>query len=272
MLIELGGIAVTLWTSSRAAGGFPGAPEGVPPHKWHKLRYNLDAAREQGHDTLVTFGGAYSNHIRATAAAGRRFGFRTVGLIRGEEHTALNPSLRFAADQGMELSYLDRSAYRRKDMPADMGRHYLIPEGGSNEHAVRGCAEWAATLGDSFDLVAVPVGTGGTIAGLAAGLKHGRVVGFSALKGGLFLNDTVADLQRRTYGELRGEWSIETDFHFGGYARTTAALLDFVTEFEAKYGVCLDPTYTGKMLFGLRSLASQGVYRAGTRACALITG
>jgi 1-aminocyclopropane-1-carboxylate deaminase len=236
-------------------------------NKARKLKYNLIAAREQGHHTLATFGGAYSNHIRATAIAGAAHGFATIGIIRGEEHLPLNPVLRTAVEHGMRLSYLDRGRYRGKEVPDGLGECYLLPEGGSNELAVLGCAELGAEL-TGYDVVAVPVGTGGTLAGLAAGLKDGVALGFSVLKGGDFLRDQVAELQRRTYGEVRGDWRIETGFHCGGYARTTAELLDFLAEFEAAQGVKLEPIYTGKMIYGLHRLGLP----TGTRVCAVITG
>lgn len=259
-----------IWVQSKGAvGGRVGLVEVTllrDDNKVRKLKYNLIAAREQGHHTLATYGGAYSNHIRATAIAGRAHGFRTVGIIRGEEHLPLNPVLQTAVEHGMRLSYMDRQAYRRKDVPADLGPCYLLPEGGSNELAVRGCAELGAEL-DGFDVVAVPVGTGGTLAGLAASLKAGLALGFSVLKGGEFLRGDVAELQRRTYGEVRGNWRIETGFHCGGYAKTTPELLDFLDEFEARQGIRPDPVYTGKMLYGL----SQLDFPSGTRVCAILT-
>lgn len=244
----------------------------VESNKPRKLKYNLIAARNQGHDTLVTFGGAYSNHLRATALAGRLHGFRTIGLVRGEQRLPLNPVLRFATEQGMQLTYLDRAAYRRKQLPPGLPAHYLIPEGGSNELAVRGCAELGAELGSAFDVVCVPVGTGGTLAGLAAGLHHGRALGFAVLKGADFLHADVAALQQRTYGETRGDWSIETRFHFGGYAKTPPALTRFVTDFEAAHGLHLDPIYTGKMMAGLVTLVEERTFPPEHQICALITG
>ena len=146
-------------------------------NKARKLKYNLVAAREQGADTLLTFGGAYSNHIRAVAAAGAEHGFATIGVIRGEEHLPLNESLTVATGHGMRLAYLDRTTYREKHSAAVVARlrerfgdFYLLPEGGSNEAAVRGCAELPGELGTGFDVICCAVGTGGTLAGIAAGL------------------------------------------------------------------------------------------------------
>jgi 1-aminocyclopropane-1-carboxylate deaminase len=255
MQVELGGRLVHLRVES---------------NKPRKLKYNLLAAAQQGHHTLVTFGGAYSNHLRATAEAGRLHGFATIGLVRGEQRLPLNPVLRFATEQGMQLTYVDRAAYRRKEVPAGLPEHYLIPEGGSNELAVQGCAELGAEL--DFDVVTVPVGTGGTLAGVAAGLRDGRALGFAVLKGGGFLSDEVAALQQRTFGGVRGQWSIDTSFHFGGYAKTPPPLMDFVNAFEAEHGLRLDPVYTGKMMFGLITLIERDAFAPRDRICALITG
>lgn len=242
----------------------------IPGNKWRKLRYNLAEAAAQGHDTLLTFGGAYSNHIRATAAAGHRYGFATVGIIRGEEHRPLNPVLAFAAARGMELRYVSRTAYRDKPVPP--GRFYVLPEGGSNGLAVRGCAELAAEITEPYDVLCCPVGTGGTLAGLALGLRPGaRALGFAVLKGGGFLADEVRRLQAE-HGRTGGDWSLRTDFHHGGYARTTPALTAFLTDFEARHGLRPDPLYTGKMLHGIYTLAASGAFPPGTTVMAIITG
>src|SRR5262249_45406110 len=159
----------------------------------------IGAARERGASTLLTFGGAYSNHIKATAAAGHYFGFNTIGVIRGEEHIPLNSSLQYATSHGMRLTYMDRSAYREKENPSIIpdlrerfGNFYLIPEGGSNTLAVKGCEELVDEIDVDFDVICCPCGTGGTLAGISAALhREQRAVGFSALKGGNFLVDNV---------------------------------------------------------------------------------
>lgn len=237
-------------------------------NKWRKLKYNLEAARAQGHDTLLTFGGAYSNHIRATAAAGRLYGFATIGMIRGEEHLPLNPVLAYAVDQGMELRYVGRSDYRSKPVPP--GRFYVLSEGGSNALALRGCAELADELKEPYDAVCCPAGTGGTLAGIALGLQEGaQAIGFSVLKGGAFLAEEVRRLQRE-YGRETTGWRIETEFHFGGYAKRTSDLDAFIEDFTARHGVRLDPVYTAKMMFGIYELARRGELPA--RVVAVITG
>ena len=255
------------------------SPE-IPGNKWRKLKYNLTAARAQGHRVLLTFGGAYSNHIRATAAAGHYFGFATIGVIRGEEHLPLNPSLDYAARHGMRLVYLDRATYRDKMSPEVIaglhdrfGDFYPLPEGGSNAAALRGCAEIPGEIGRPFDLICCPCGTGGTLAGLAHGLAAGqRALGFSALKGGQFLAGDVRSLQRAAFGAPSENWSIYHDFHFGGFAKRNPALDEFITDFEKRHALALDWVYTAKMMYGVFDLVQRGAFHPGTVAVALITG
>jgi 1-aminocyclopropane-1-carboxylate deaminase len=201
-------------------------------------------------------------------------------VIRGEAHDPLNPSLRFAVDNGMRLTYLDRQTYRRKTEPAVIdalrdrfGDFYLVPEGGSNAPAVRGCVELVEEITEDFDVICCAVGTGGTLAGIAAGLApHQRAVGFSSLKGGDFLSDDVAALQRAVLGEVTGNWEIETGYHFGGYAKSKPELVAFVDDFEARHGVRLDWVYVAKMMYGVFDLVEQGRFAAGTRIVAVVTG
>ncbi|MFD8588392.1 1-aminocyclopropane-1-carboxylate deaminase/D-cysteine desulfhydrase [Streptomyces sp. NPDC059637] len=252
----------------------------LPGNKWRKLRLNLQAAADAGHDTLLTFGGAYSNHLRATAAAGRHFGFSTIGVVRGEEHLPLNESLAAAAADGMRLTYLDRTTYRRKTSPEVVGglrerfgRFYLIPEGGSNALAARGCAALGEELRGAADVVAVACGTGGTLAGLAAGLAPGqRAVGFAVLKGGAFLAGDVERLQREAFGARAGDWELEDRFHFGGYARRTPELDAFAGDFGARHQVVPDRIYVAKMLAGLLALTEEGRFARGTALAAVVTG
>ncbi|MEV6829170.1 pyridoxal-phosphate dependent enzyme [Amycolatopsis sp. NPDC051102] len=251
----------------------------VPGNKWRKLRHNLDAAREQGFGRLLTFGGAYSNHIRATAAAGHHLGFETVGVIRGEEHRPLNDSLAYAAGRGMVLTYLDRATYRRKTEPDVLARLaerfgacYVLPEGGSNGLAVRGCAELPAEITTEFDVIACACGTGGTLAGIAAGLGAGqRALGFAVLKGGRFLDDEVRRLQREAFGAATANWTIDYDFAFGGYAKRKPELDAFIAGFGARHGITLDWVYEAKMLYGLFVRIEAGEFAAGTRIVAVLS-
>lgn len=251
----------------------------VPGNKWRKLKYNLAAAREQGYKRLLTFGGAFSNHIRATAAAGRYFGFDTIGVIRGEEHLPLNESLAYAATQGMRLTYLDRSTYRRKtesDVLAALvekfGPCYVLPEGGSNGLAVRGCAELPAEIDINFDVICCACGTGGTLAGIAAGLQHERqrALGFAVLKDAQFLDDDVHRVQA-DYGTVTNNWSIEYDFHFGGYAKRKPELDAFITDFKERHGITLDWVYEAKMLSGLFVRIAEGAFPVGSTIVAVLS-
>ncbi|GAA2823539.1 pyridoxal-phosphate dependent enzyme [Kribbella solani] len=252
----------------------------IPGNKWRKLKYNVSAARDQGFRTLLTFGGAYSNHIRATAAAGYYGDFDTIGVIRGEEHLPLNPSLAYAEARGMRLTYLDRTTYRAKttepvisDLHQEFGDFCLLPEGGSNKKAVVGCAELTAELTEPFDALFCAVGTGGTLAGIAAGLAEDQmVIGVPVLKGATSLEDEIVQLQRSAYGGRAGNWRLESDYHFGGYAKRTAELDAFIEEFEERHGVLLDWVYEAKMMYALFDLVRGGAFAAGTAIVALISG
>jgi 1-aminocyclopropane-1-carboxylate deaminase len=252
----------------------------VPGNKWRKLKYNLVAARDQGCTRLLTFGGAYSNHIRAVAAAGHALGLETVGVIRGEVHEPLNESLAYAVGLGMTLTNLDRGTYRRKAEPEvvaalveEFGPCYVVPEGGTNALGVRGCAELLGEIDVDFDVICCASGTGGTLAGIAAGLGEGgrRAVGFAVLKGGQFLDDAVRRLQREAFGSVTDNWSVDYDFHFGGYAKRTAELDEFVADFKARHGVVLDWVYEAKMMYGLVARAAKGAFPAGSTIVAVLS-
>jgi 1-aminocyclopropane-1-carboxylate deaminase len=225
-------------------------------NKWRKLKYNLEAARFTGASTLLTFGGAYSNNIRAVAAAGRYFDFRTIGIIRGEEHLPLNDSLAYAENNGMLLKYMDRTTYRRKSelqvveqLHGEYGEFYLIPEGGSNSLALRGCVELVEEIEINFDVICCSCGTGGTLAGIAGALRADQqALGFAVLKGASFLNDDVSAFQESTFGHATSNWSIEQGFHFGGYARKNDDLEKFISSFEARHGIPLEWVYEAKMM------------------------
>jgi 1-aminocyclopropane-1-carboxylate deaminase len=252
----------------------------ISGNKWRKLKYNLQEARQQQHHTLLTFGGAYSNHLAAVAAAGQEFGFSTIGLVRGEEHLPLNPTLRFAHSCGMRLYYLDRETYRQKSEPAFLatlpelyGPAYVLPEGGTNLLAVRGCAEIIADINIPFDVICCACGTGGTLAGLIAGMAGERqVIGFPALKGGDFLAAEIAALVEAYARKPYNNWHLETAYPFGGYARFTPELLSFIQDFRQQHQIQLEPVYTGKMLYGLFDLVRQGYFAPGSTVVAVHTG
>ena len=249
----------------------------ISGNKWRKLKYNLQEAKNQGLNQLLTFGGAYSNHIYATAAAAKEAGLGCIGIIRGEETQPLNPTLAFAKSCGMKLHYVSRSEYRdksnqefREKLKERFGEFYLVPEGGSNSLAVKGCAEILDDVSLSLDVICVPVGTGGTMAGLIASTDK-RVLGFSALRGD-FLKDEVKSLLENSGETDKSNWSINTDFHFGGYAKINQELIDFIQGFKSKQGVLLDPIYSGKMMFGLYNLIEADYFKPGSTIMAIHTG
>ncbi|MGD6743375.1 1-aminocyclopropane-1-carboxylate deaminase/D-cysteine desulfhydrase [Streptomyces sp. BH106] len=251
-------------------------------NKWRKLAPNLDAAASRGR-TIVTFGGAYSNHLRATAAAGRLLGLATIGIVRGQElaDRPLNPSLSRCAADGMRLHFVDRSTYRRKTDPgvlaglleaADAEDAYVVPEGGSNSLAVQGCTDLGRELRGRADVVALACGTGGTLAGLAAGLSPDqRAMGVAVLKGG-FLEAEVRALQESAFGGRRGSWHVEDRFHFGGYARVPEELAAFAEDFETRHGLPIERLYVAKALYALVALTQEGAFPRGTTLAAVITG
>lgn len=232
----------------------------ISGNKFFKLKYNLLAARQQGFEKVLTFGGAYSNHIAATAFAAHQFGFQSLGMIRGEElaQRPFNPTLATAQQFGMQLEFISRNAYRQKDQP-DFLQHlqqqypdfYLIPEGGTNALAVQGCREILTTEDAQFDLICCAVGTGGTLAGLIeASQQHQQLLGVSTLKGD-FLTHEVAQLTTKR------NWHILDDYCCGGYAKTTPELIQFIQTFEQRYNIPLEQVYTGKMLRGIFDLIDQ---------------
>ena len=262
----------------------------ISGNKWYKLKYNVEAIRRLGKDTLLTFGGAYSNHIAATAAAGKELGLKTIGIIRGDEHEegARNRTLELAADCGMQLHFVTRSDYRLKtdksfidDLHSRFGDFYLVPEGGSNLEGVRGCTEIVSEIDVPFDFITASCGTGATLAGLVLSLKERqKAIGFSSLKGGDFLEEEVQQFIN-AYHEQEGtllndterySWQINHEYHFGRYAKVNNELEVFIERFKAENGIPLDHVYTGKMMFGLYDMIRTGTFVPGETIVALHTG
>ncbi|MWA13559.1 pyridoxal-phosphate dependent enzyme [Streptomyces sp. BA2] len=254
----------------------------LPGNKYRKLFLNLDAAVAAGHEALLTFGGAYSNHLRATAAAGRLLGMTTIGVVRGDElaDRPLNPSLTQCAADGMRLHFIDRATYRRKTEPevlaallhaAGAKDPYVIPEGGSNSLAVQGCTALGEELRGRTHTAAVACGTGGTLAGLAAGLAPDqRALGIPVLKGG-FLGPEIQALQQRAFGAATANWHLDERFHFGGYARTSSELTAFANDFEDRHGLPVERVYVAKLLYALTALSEEGAFSPGSNVTAVIT-
>jgi 1-aminocyclopropane-1-carboxylate deaminase/D-cysteine desulfhydrase-like pyridoxal-dependent ACC family enzyme len=226
----------------------------ISGNKWRKLKYNIKEAKTKGLDSVVTFGGAFSNHIAATAAAGKYYGLNSIGIIRGEN--VRNPTLDLAIENGMQLSFVSRENYKLKDA-SKFSNSYVVPEGGSNALAVKGCTEIVNNIVVEFDMICCACGTGGTIAGIIESVDESKqVVGFPALKGGEFLKEEIEGLMTAYEVEFKVEkkhknWSLNTDYHFGGYAKVKPDLVDFVQKFKKEHNIELDLIYTGKMLFGL---------------------
>lgn len=248
----------------------------ISGNKFFKLKYNFLAAKNHGFNKVITFGGAYSNHIAATAFAAHQFGFKSVGIIRGEElqYRALNPTLATAQHFGMQLKFISRERYREKSSPVflqqlaqDYPDHYIIPEGGTNQLAIQGCTEILSDFDrQHFDIICCAVGTGGTITGLIeSSAEHQQLLGFSALKGD-FLHHDVASLTSKR------NWKITDAYCCGGYAKTTTELLSFIQHFEHRYDIPLEHVYTGKMLYGIFNLIEQGLIQPQQRLLIIHSG
>ncbi|WP_298221098.1 pyridoxal-phosphate dependent enzyme [Flavobacterium sp.] len=248
----------------------------VSGNKYRKLKYNLLQAKAENQQQLLTFGGAFSNHIAAVAAAGKLNQFQTIGIIRGDElATAIaeNPTLRFAQECGMRFEFISREQYSHKtetaflnELEQKWGSFYLIPEGGTNALAVNGCEEILTQTDADFDFICCAVGTGGTISGLINSAQtHQKVLGFPALKGD-FLKEEICSFATNQ------NWDLILDYHFGGYAKVSPELIAFINEFYLKTDISLDPIYTGKMVFGVMDLIQKGYFPKGSRILMIHTG
>lgn len=248
----------------------------ISGNKFRKLKYNLEEAKTQHINTLLTFGGAYSNHIAAVSAAGKAFGFNTIGIIRGEElidKIDENPTLKFAQESGMHLKFVTREAYRNKtsqpfidELKAEFGNFYLLPEGGTNVLAIKGCEEILTEQDKNYDYICCSVGTGGTVSGLINCSKPSQqILGFSALKGGFLKEDISKFVHKKN-------WQLFMDYHFGGYAKINKELISFINEFKSNNHIPLDPIYTGKMMFGIFDLIHKGFFPNDSKILAIHTG
>lgn len=248
----------------------------VSGNKFRKLKYNLLQAKTENQFTLLTFGGAYSNHIAAVAYAGRENGFQTIGIIRGDEladKIASNPTLKFAQECGMQFNFISREDYRLKTEAAFLeqleqkhGSFYLIPEGGTNALAIKGCEEILTHEDGIFDYVACAIGTGGTISGIInSALPHQKILGFPALKGD-FLQDEIRNFVQND------NWELILDYHFGGYGKVNTDLIDFINRFLEKTKIPLDPVYTGKMVFGIVDLIEKNYFPKNSKILLIHTG
>lgn len=248
----------------------------VSGNKFRKLYYNLQKAKDDNYSTLLTFGGAFSNHILAVAAAGKENGMKTIGIIRGQElrdKVSCNPTLNKACEFGMVFDFVSREDYRKKNEEAflqrlkeQFGDFFLLPEGGTNNLAVKGCEEILEEIDADFDFICCAVGTGGTISGIINSSKVSQqVLGFPALKGD-FLSEDICKFVTQS------NWQLVTDYHFGGYAKVTKELIEFINNFYQKFQVPLDPIYTGKMAFGVLDLIEKKKFPKGSKILMIHTG
>lgn len=248
----------------------------ISGNKYRKLQYNLSKAKEENHATLLTFGGAYSNHIAAVAYAGKMYGFQTIGVIRGEELNSKinkNPTLTFAQQNGMQFVFESREEYRNRheleyieNLRQKFGAFYLIPEGGTNDLAVKGCKEILTENDAEFDYICCCVGTGGTISGIInSSLENQKVIGFPSLNGN-FLKE---EIQKWV---TKDNWELNHSYHFGGYAKINRELVEFMNDFFAQTTVLLDPVYTGKMIYGIYDLIEKGYFTTNSKILAIHTG
>lgn len=248
----------------------------ISGNKYFKLKYNLIEAAENNFNTLLSFGGAYSNHIYSLAYAGKKFGFKTIGVIRGEQHSPLNPTLQFAKECGMEFYYLSRSDYRKKysdeiisRLHKNFGDFYLIPEGGSNNLAVKGCSEIPQRIDIDYHYLFCACGTGGTLAGIIKGADiKSRIIGTAVLKNASFLLDDV----KKLIASERFNWELLLNYHFGGYAKFNSELVNFIKTFETKFNIQLEPIYTGKLIYAIYDMAKKNYFESGSVIVAYHSG
>ena len=248
----------------------------ISGNKYRKLKYNIEAAKKQGRKTILTFGGAFSNHIAAVAAVGKAFNFKTIGVIRGDEladKIESNPTLMYAKSCGMTFKFISRALYREKQNPSvikkilkGFSNYYFVPEGGTNDLAIKGCEEILNESDKIFNFVCCSIGTGGTISGIINSAKSNQyVLGFPALKGS-FLKEDISKFV------MQNNWNIIADYHFGGYGKVDIDLINFINQFKKDNNIQLDPVYTGKMMFGIYDLLEKGYFLKGSKVLAIHTG
>jgi len=247
----------------------------VSGNKFRKLKFQIAHIKKNNIKTALTFGGAFSNHIAALAAAGKLHSFKTIGVIRGEEleNKSLNSTLSYAKDQGMKLHFVSRTQYKNKaslgflmQLKEKFGNFYMIPEGGTNELAVKGCEEIVTPTEAKYDYICVAVGTGGTLAGIVNSLgPHQTAIGFSVLQG-TFQKSVVQNFTSNT------NYKIIDSYNFDGYAKIDQDLIRFINQFKKEQQIQLDPIYTGKLFYGIFDLIKKGLFKKNSRILAIHTG
>lgn len=248
----------------------------ISGNKYRKLKFNLINAKELGFKGLLTFGGAYSNHIPAVAYAAKKNGFKSLGFIRGEEivnNYLENPTLKYSHDLGMKFKFLSRSNYKLKTneyflrkLKKKFKDYYLIPEGGTNALGVLGCQEILNDSDKEFDYICCSVGTGGTICGLInSSNENQKIIGFSSINKNYLLNDITKFVTNEN-------WMLIDDFSFGGYGKVNNELIEFMNNFRLKYGILLDPIYTSKLVYGVLNLITNNFFKPNSKILMIHTG
>lgn len=270
--------------------------EHLSGNKFYKLYYNLKSAKENGFRKVLSYGGAYSNHIFALAAGAHINGFESVGVIRGERPKELSPTLKDAEAWGMKLHFISRADYKnvqsaeiQKSLSEAHGEFFEIPEGGANSLGLKGTVALGKALdhqvGGNVDAVCVACGTGNTLAGIASGFQKPKswperaasIVGFSVLKEPKISSTRTLGADVVNFYQLNGlsgsNWRIVSGFHGGGYGKSLPQnMRQFMDEFESQAGLRLDPVYTVKMCFGVARLLSQRYWPKGSRIVLVHTG
>jgi len=246
----------------------------ISGNKWRKLKYLLKQARVENKTHLVTFGGAYSNHLLATAAAAAKFGFKSTGIVRGEEVN--NDTLFLCRLHGMELLFTDRESYR--DKPALFQKYFtnnieafFVDEGGASVEGAKGCGELVDELTETYDHIFCACGTGTTGAGIINRIQsHGLATQFHAVpvfKNGAFIKQEIDRFLLQPIN-----YELHIDYHFGGYGKADEQLIKFIKQFVAETGILIEPIYTGKMLYAIYDLVGKSYFKPGSRILAIHSG
>jgi 1-aminocyclopropane-1-carboxylate deaminase len=239
----------------------------ISGNKWFKLKYNLEQAKMGEYDTLLSFGGQWSNHIHALAYAAKENGLKSIGIIRGEQLEPKSQMLIDAESYGMRLEFVTREAYKEKNtedfkmwLLEQYGPCFIIPEGGANFLGINGCMEMLKAADEEYNVICCSAGTGAMAAGLLLSLKkHQKLHVFPALKGGFMKEEMQTHLEyflmdRDAAKDLLNSVVFHDDYHFGGYAKTTIELLHFIEKTRSEKNIPLDQVYTGKLMYGVNDL------------------
>jgi len=258
----------------------------IQGNKWRKLKYNLINAQKNNSQTILSFGGAYSNHLHALAYAANQLGIQSIGIIRGEAPSPLNPCLQDITDWGMHLKFITRIEYKQKNVAAflknlkqEFGEYYLIPEGGNNAEGKKGCAEILSELQDNYDFICCEIGSGTMFSSL---IEHNtnpqtQLLGFAVMKNPQLdqdISDSLISLKKQpaVSTAISTHWKINHDYHFGGFAKTTNELNDFINTFKRDHNIQLEPVYSGKLLWGIFDLIQQDYFKPGSKLLAIHGG